>query len=501
MPTIVTVHGTFASGEATGTRWWQQGSHCEQALRELLVGTSGDLTYLPFIWDGENSEVSRRAAARRLLEIFQKLEAAGEPYIAIGHSHGGSVIAFALQLAAQAKLALPNLKRWITVGTPFIAFEKKRWLYARGDVYVKGAYVMAVLVVLAAAARYLLLGGGETNMMEIALAAGLALAGLGAATLAISHYGEGDKPDWRMLAPETMAAVDSTFSDRWTAYWHPADEAILGLRHAHAARSRLFPPDFASEFYLAALIPGLPLVAFLMALTGLDAYVAAFLSLTASAEAASEPVAAGLHRIADWYATPAELGATNLIDRTLMTVLAVPVLAARAGRWADVGFENIYILVFMLLAVTFAYIFLAKGVARLLSIPTSWALNALTLAQFRTLVNGVDVGAERAVGCGVCPAWQRAGSHPLPQEVCDEITAISDRAAMAALPKFRSALGELALAEKLDDVKARFAAYLTWDELIHTAYFHSPRFIYLLAETCAGTEGFAWRPRAAPRSA
>lgn len=109
--------------------------------------------------------------------------------------------------------------------------------------------------------------------------------------------------------------------------------------------------------------------------------------------------------------------------------------------------------------------------------------------------------SERAVGCNVHPHWRSTAPEALPADVCDEITAISDKAASAALPKFRAALGELALSEKMDDLKARFAKYLTWDELIHTAYVNSPKFMGMLADRCAEADGFTRRKPAQARSA
>lgn len=491
MPTIVTVHGTFASGETTGSRWWQRGSEQEAALQDALAGTTGEMTYHPFVWDGRNSEASRRRAGRGLLHTFKELEEKGEPYVAIGHSHGGSVIAFALQLAQREKLELPNLKRWFTVGTPFIAFQKKKWLYSRGDFFVKSIYVLSVLLILAATARYLTLGPA-TDMLYVLVIAGVSLLCLAAATYMIAYYAEGDAPDWKMLDPAFVASVDNKFSKRWTAFWHPADEAILGLRHAHLMQSNLFPPDFATQRYLTLLIPGLPLLAFLIALTGLDAHVAGFLSFTAPADAASSAVVTqDIFRLADWYASPVELWGRDLFDRTIMTILAFPVLAARLCRW--LGSESPQLLGMIIVGASFAYVYLAKGVAHVLSRPTSMALNTVTLSQFRSLVDGVDLASERAIGCNVHPPWHGAAPEPLPKDVCEEITAISDRAASAALPKFRAALGELALSEKMDDLKARFADYLTWDELIHTAYFNSPKFMELLADKCAESDGFRRR--------
>ena len=140
MATIIAVHGTFATGEETGDKWWQKNSECEKALREFVQGSATPLSYEQLIWDGDNSETSRRAAARRLLHRMSKLEAAGEPYVVIGHSHGGSVVAFALQLAARHGNALPHLRSWITVGTPFFASEQEAPVCTRVSISSAKAY-------------------------------------------------------------------------------------------------------------------------------------------------------------------------------------------------------------------------------------------------------------------------------------------------------------------------------------------------------------------------
>ena len=75
---------TFASGEETGDRWWQKNSECEKALREFLCGH--------VIWDGDNSEVSRRATARRRLTLKyqgrQSSAAAAAPEIRFPDGNG-----------------------------------------------------------------------------------------------------------------------------------------------------------------------------------------------------------------------------------------------------------------------------------------------------------------------------------------------------------------------------------------------------------------------------
>src|SRR6516165_8751113 len=80
MATIITVHGTGATGPEEGEAWWQKGSAFERDMRQLIEAEAGELNFQPHIWDGANSETSRRAAARRLYEAAQQLETKKEKY-------------------------------------------------------------------------------------------------------------------------------------------------------------------------------------------------------------------------------------------------------------------------------------------------------------------------------------------------------------------------------------------------------------------------------------
>ena len=103
--------------------------------------TDGTLKYQPFVWDGANSELSRRRASTRLLELIQRYETNGERYLLIAHSHGGSVISQTLLMAARSKRRLDKLARWITVGTPFIKGQKPYLLFWRLGLLGKSAYL------------------------------------------------------------------------------------------------------------------------------------------------------------------------------------------------------------------------------------------------------------------------------------------------------------------------------------------------------------------------
>ena len=131
MSTILTVHGTFSTGSEAGDKWFQKGSPFEAHCRRLVEAEHGAITFQPFIWDGENSETSRRAAAAELLARMLALEAKGEHFSVIGHSHGGSIVATALVESAARKNSLEHLKCWLTVGTPFVATVKGRSVFNR----------------------------------------------------------------------------------------------------------------------------------------------------------------------------------------------------------------------------------------------------------------------------------------------------------------------------------------------------------------------------------
>jgi hypothetical protein len=96
MATIIAVHGTFATGPEEGEGWWQRGGALDRDIRELVEADDSRLDFAPHVWDGQNSETSRRAAGQALLQRLAALEQKGEKYCLIGHSHGGSVIASAL---------------------------------------------------------------------------------------------------------------------------------------------------------------------------------------------------------------------------------------------------------------------------------------------------------------------------------------------------------------------------------------------------------------------
>src|SRR5690606_31638308 len=149
-------HGTFANSGGTAdalnigngeSQWWQQGSEFEADLKALVAGADGSpVEIMPFTWSSLNSEIDRRNAGSALLTTLRGLDARGEPYCIVGHSHGGSVIASALIESVAKNRPLTHLKRWITVGTPFVGMRKERFLFTRLTLTRKVVFVASFML-------------------------------------------------------------------------------------------------------------------------------------------------------------------------------------------------------------------------------------------------------------------------------------------------------------------------------------------------------------------
>gem|GEM_PF-5275728 len=131
--TIVTVHGTFANHKDDyGDKWWQKDSPFQKEVAARIGTEAGEAEWAPFHWSGQNKETDRREAGENLYRFLQdNFEAKNQAYFLVGHSHGGSVIAEALRYSARHDDRLENLKSWITVATPFLAFAKQKRLFQR----------------------------------------------------------------------------------------------------------------------------------------------------------------------------------------------------------------------------------------------------------------------------------------------------------------------------------------------------------------------------------
>ena len=541
MTTILAVHGTYSFDSESGTKWFQKGSPFEARLRELIEPESGSLTYQPFIWDGENSETSRRAAAAALLVKMQALEAKGEPYSVIGHSHGGSIIATALMDSAARKSKLEHLKCWLTVGTPFITTTKEWSLFNRLGVLGRSFYVA-----LLTCAMMFFLADNRQNAERFAGAHFFQLIGevLMVATPFILFYLFMRYRSNRGLSIYNNGTIKwavAHFQPRWRSLWHPNDEAIQSLTSLKAIKIELFRPQFAANAlrFPAVLILPVLIVALVNSPDSMQyIYRQSVHGIGyTTAPAADWPIAkrdcipqsnhetckkladAGLVYKPDERTKPDGLIEDGKDVQTNIRFLAdivrygldwIPSFrmteiferartdvnknAFDKDPVAHMKFYAIYVygmsvVALVVLGLSYLIITAWGAVARLLSRGLSLVLNPMTTQQIRAVGFGSDTRTDLAVDAGTWPMWLGKGYKHLPEALGAEMQATSDAAVSKVVPKFRSALGKLvsATGQERSDM---LSAYLTWEELIHTSYFNNERFRKLIALALAEAKGF-----------
>ena len=270
MATVITVHGTYAhivgppeAPAPAELQWWQPGSACEQHIRQLVHAGDGDLNFMQFTWSGDNSEQERRAAGSKLLAALRSLEERKESYCLIGHSHGGSVIAWALVASAAKGQPLDHLKKWITVGTPFVALRKERFLFSRLTL-PRRVVLVASLMLLMMFLFYLggqlfegtLLGGREGQLLRLIFSGALMSLPL---VFFYAFLKILDARSYYAYRPAVLEEAQKRYGERWLALNHDDDEAVQGLKLLPRVKLNFFNGGFAVPFLTLVAIFALPL--------------------------------------------------------------------------------------------------------------------------------------------------------------------------------------------------------------------------------------------------
>lgn len=145
---IINVHGTFDSEPArmgeTRLKWWQgerqfSGQPVElpdrmevptspfvEQIAKKFGGDEGRAVAEAFRWTGSYKEELRREAGMQLAAALKSAMAVEDDtyFILIGHSHGGTVIRYALQYLDIPRRDQDRILSWNTVGTPFLHFRR-----------------------------------------------------------------------------------------------------------------------------------------------------------------------------------------------------------------------------------------------------------------------------------------------------------------------------------------------------------------------------------------
>ena len=605
MATIVTVHGTFAhnndpandptNDSAVGSvgiqagglatedlAWWQADSAFVREVQSLVEsdggnGVSAPVKIEPFIWSGENSEIGRRVAGARLLNRMLSLEAQNEPYVVVGHSHGGSVIAAALMNSLSRRVQLPQMKRWVTIGTPFVEMKPMYWLVDRLNLMQKVVLVASLMLLIMFIANVIGQGlsataaAGVLPFSSSRESAGhgpwrLALAALMMSVPAIFFSLLFRVLDHRKLffyLKPTVEAAQRAFGPRWLSLVHEDDEAVQGLRSLPRASFKLFDPAFAVQRLTLLAVFALPLAYILVLkspplMVGIanflknDIYrvdpkratdydsermtvrIRAFGPTTRGPSPNTTTELGQMRRLRDdlktrypdhlaieralrfqneFFAKDGKLCPGNTLcgagqdfatnSRLLFHIVTDDLTSAiinddtKLGNWGAALRAAVPMVIVPMVFVALALLsmYVINWLARAVSAVAARLLNRVTLAEIKRAIYGNDTNGEMAIGGGPRPAWMTSAPAFLPTELSDGITNYANQTTAASLSKFRNALSVIALADGSAKDTNLVSNYLTWKELIHTAYFELPEFRRLFARAVTEAEGF--KPSAA----
>jgi len=473
MAAIITVHGTFATGPEEGDSWWQKGSDFQRDVREWVEAEDGQPTFQPHIWTGLNSEMARRAAANSLLQRLSKLDAQGQQYCLVGHSHGGSVIATAIVRRRRQRLA--GLSRWITVGTPFITTEGRGLLFSRLGNFSKIAYLAFFNFGFLMSASYLYSYVYSSFPMQLALANSF----MDFLPFVLLH-------GVLWLLDRSRSGAYSAFGRRagaklhvpqWVPLRHVNDEAIGGL----GAISKISFPIFNRSFMEVPLLSAGVLISPLIIIGILLGGGTYFFSLFPK------------ELIGDVSNLRSLFAAVEII-RSLSMVWVFPLVATGVISMQTASilgyFTGLLIIPLLFFLIAAILLVLIRVFSVIISAASGRALNEITWTQVRQSAFGNDTIGEVARGAFDRPSWVETSLLPLPSDLSREIADLSDRAAAQSIAKLRSAVQLLAFSGGDKKKSDLLAEYLTWDELIHTAYFKVPRFRKLVCYGIAHSQGF-----------
>ena len=486
MATIITVHGTGASGPEAGQDWWQEGSPFEAHIRTLVDAKDGRLDFYRLIWDGNNSEISRRKAATRLLAKMHELEKRGDRYCVIGHSHGGSVISYALMLASRKEQLLMGLSKWVTVGTPFIHSTRTYLLFSRLGLLAKTAYlsVLSVCVIFLVALLWSYLHGSEVQFIDSDVSQ---LAVISYVAILITPFITLHLVLWYLNSRKFFFSrqrlrlfVDKSFGTRGAALYHQDDEAVEGLKSLQRISINVFPSRFAVPAFTSLSVFLVP-IALIFAISH-SGFVLWTFSLLGKGVTHTQLVRDG--RLVG-------LGSDISVNISLyLTSLGnvIRQFSSSEGTVVITGVVVLPVLFYLIsLLLTTVIVMTATGI----SIALSRLMDRLTWSQIRSSACGGDALGEFPSEVRDNPLWLHNRFHPLPDVLGKEIASFSNMAAVEAVGRLRSMVRQLAFGNERDARAIFFSDCLTWDELIHTAYFKVPRFRMLVAHVIAHGEGFS----------
>ena len=237
---IILVHGTFAS---TKTGWASLENGFLAKIHKALYNLTGQLYFIySFEWSGSNSLYARQSASVRLMQMLKELSESHSSLHLIGHSHGGTIIQYALENHSylnKKNTWKDKVKSWTTVGTPFYKFKGIKKRISAKSLYTASStitilffgitcYFLANKTILDylqyIQSNYLLL------IFSFFIGAGLLYQFLEAITF-----------------NSNLELTFENFGNKWLGIYSRYDEAIIGLKNSRKIKMNLSKREFPSD--------------------------------------------------------------------------------------------------------------------------------------------------------------------------------------------------------------------------------------------------------------
>ncbi len=501
MTKIITIHGTNAGDESdSGEQWWQLGSAFQTRLQALI---KQKLEFIPFHWSGANSENERRKASRALLKMTRKLEKADETYGIIGHSHGGSVAVEMLRLATLLQTAKSRVGQFLTTTGYFFALDEETFAAKRnalrfwatvGAPLINYPHLGAIRLMTVAINRFIIptfiflfwaifltvlapflfilsltwitagdlpasaIDQGITEMLVRAMRWAMtgAITALGIVVViffgaAISLQGWLFRLSTTSLSGKRRALFPRYFEENWVSLTDSADEAVNALRMSEGATVKITPPGLGAR----------PLATSIALVITTILYVCVHYYL----------------RVHPANYTPMQDG-DMMIFRFILDVFQ-SVLGLVYG--AEPSTESVVIGVLNYVGTTFT---LAALLTPFTKIVSRWIANTSDniISSFaRKSAFGIDLPLLEKPSVSLAPAEFSTEWRTLPHAPSAAVHEFANRHAADLVAKGRQLLGFAQLGLTNDELLRQITETVTWNELIHTAYFEVDEFIKLLA--------------------
>lgn len=435
----VTVHGTGdAAFAAVGEepKWWEASSpFCKDLLADATAGAQVE----PFVWSGANDEMQRRRAAEALYTKLRNTDAAR--VVLIGHSHGGSVIATALQLAAARRDALPKLDRWVTIGTPFIQMRRRVFPWERYSLF--GQTLLSFALLLAAVA--LVAAWGQTLFWQLAVVAGVFGVALCLVLLRFTQ-----RTARSLRSRQVARRFEESFKARWLGLASTHDEATNGLARLPVVKVALF--DWTVVAPVARTLVSFAFIAIAgvawLSFGGVDtSFAPSFFRATTDAQ---QSVLYGM--------------------LTLMGAVSEEAWSSEAsgyamiGLWAVIAIIGYLALLWLLLRLTDMIVRVTVGLA------VAAGLNRSVNEMILKRAYGNTTTGEHAFAARTTPFPNGSDAERLPTDVNEALLSFARTHAGETLARLHDTLfqeGDVSDEALVKGILER----ISWRELIHTAYF------------------------------